>query len=91
MDDNNKNIGDQLSLADVHLASWLARVVSLSGGLYEDDGDAAIGKLEAHIGGGLVKVEEVQEKNLKYVKLAAFWDAMRVRQSWKEVYGQGLF
>ncbi|KAG6890425.1 hypothetical protein C0995_008779 [Termitomyces sp. Mi166 len=83
------SLGDQLSLADLHLASWLARVVKLSGGLYEDSGDTAIGKLEAHVGAGLAltkdfKVEDAQGKTEKHSKLAAFWDAMRVRPSWKE-------
>lgn len=91
-----KKIGDQLSLADLHLASWLARVVRLSGGLHEDDGDTAIEKLEAHVGVGLTlpkdfKVEGTQGNPEKRSKLAAFWDAMRVRPSWKEVYGQGLY
>lgn len=71
-------------------------MVKLSGGLYEDNGDTVIEKLEAHVGGGLAlpkdfKVEDAQGKTEKHSKLAAFWDAMRVRPSWKEVYGQGLY
>ncbi|KAG6842231.1 hypothetical protein C0991_000201 [Blastosporella zonata] len=73
------SLGDQLSIADLHLASWLARLVKLSGGGYEDDGDAAIGKLEAHIGGefGLAKdfeAENAQGKGVRHSKLGAFWD-----------------
>ncbi|KAG5352276.1 hypothetical protein C0989_003024 [Termitomyces sp. Mn162] len=87
------SLGDQLSLADLHLASWLARLVKLSGGLYEDNGDTAIAKLEAQV--GVVtkdfKTEDAQGKTQNHSKLAAFWDAMRVRPSWKEVYGQGLY
>ncbi|KAG6857539.1 hypothetical protein H0H87_000138 [Tephrocybe sp. NHM501043] len=90
------SLGDQLSIADLHLASWLARLVKLSGGVYGDEGDKAIGKLETHIGGDfrLVKdfeVEEAQGKAVKQSKLAAFWDATQGRESWKQVYRQGLY
>ncbi|KAG6911980.1 hypothetical protein DXG01_000228 [Tephrocybe rancida] len=90
------SLGDQLSIADLHLASWLARLVKLSGGVYEDDGDKAIEKLEVHIGGGFAlakdfEVEDGQGKTVKHRKLSAFWDAVKTRGSWKNVYGQGLY
>ncbi|KAG5639225.1 hypothetical protein H0H81_005299 [Sphagnurus paluster] len=83
------SLGDQLSLADLHLASWLARIVSLSGGTYEDDGQTAIGKLETHIGDGFGLVKDAEEESKS--KLCVFWDAVRGRGSWKRVYGEGIF
>ncbi|KAG5647963.1 hypothetical protein DXG03_006997 [Asterophora parasitica] len=89
-------LGDQISIADLHLASWLARLVKLAGGEYGDGGDAAIGKLEGHIGGGfaLAKdfvVEDGQGASVHHSKLGAFWDAVGARASWKRVYGEGLY
>ncbi|GLB36128.1 putative glutathione S-transferase, N-terminal domain [Lyophyllum shimeji] len=90
------SLGDQFSIADLHLASWLARVAKLAGGAYENDGSAAIGKLEEHIGGGfaLAKDFQVEDGNgtaRYHSKLGAFWDAMKKRKSWKVVYEQGLY
>ncbi|KAI0275089.1 hypothetical protein BC834DRAFT_850983 [Gloeopeniophorella convolvens] len=45
-------LGDQISVADVHLAAWLHELVVLSGGSPLDNGSTAIAKLEAHVGGG---------------------------------------
>ncbi|KAF8078647.1 hypothetical protein FPV67DRAFT_1465941 [Lyophyllum atratum] len=90
------SLGDQFSLPDLHLASWLARLVKLAGGSYDDDGNTALGKLEAHIGGGFAlakdfQVEDGQGTAIYHNKLGAFWDAMRARPSWKLVYGQGIY
>jgi hypothetical protein len=97
--------GDQLSLADLHLAAWLARIVKVSGGTPADDGTTAITKLGAHIGTGFalpkdfVSLDSVfdgeqQQQQLKargaQNKLAAFWDAIKQRPSWKKVYRDGL-
>ncbi|KAH9919087.1 uncharacterized protein B0H18DRAFT_1029102 [Fomitopsis serialis] len=101
-------LGDQLSLADLHLAAWLARLVSLAGGTLTDDGAVAIGKLEVHVGGAgggfaLAKdfsVAEARrraglpvsdpESHERQNRLAAFWDAVRERPSFKKVYKDGL-
>ncbi|KAI0032760.1 hypothetical protein K488DRAFT_78322 [Vararia minispora EC-137] len=45
-------LGDQFSIADVHLSGWLRYVVKLAGGSGGDSGADAIGKLEGHVGGG---------------------------------------
>jgi len=91
-------LGDQFSIADLHLAGWMARLVSLAGGVASDDGITAIGKLEAHIGNGFTlpkgfQVVEVQhnDRSTNQSKLTVFWDAMRSRASWKKVYGAGLY
>jgi hypothetical protein len=42
-------LGDQLSLADLHLAAWLALLVRIVGGSAADQGALAIAKLEAHV------------------------------------------
>lgn len=71
------SLGDQLSLPDLHLATWLARAVHVAGGKAEKEG---IDALEAKIGGGW-KVGD---------KLGEFWDATLERPSFKKVYADGL-
>ncbi|KAI0726172.1 hypothetical protein C8Q72DRAFT_784202 [Fomitopsis betulina] len=98
-------LGDQLSLADLHLAAWLARVVSLAGGTIADDGASVVGKLEAHVGGGFTLVKDFSvaearrraglpvadpESKERQNRIAAFWDAVRERPSFKKVYKDGL-
>ena len=51
--------GDQLSLADIHLAVWLARIAHLSGALPNDDGNTVIEKI-----GGLVGVQFVKDVSI---------------------------
>ncbi|KAI0778236.1 hypothetical protein BD413DRAFT_103020 [Trametes elegans] len=98
-------LGDQLSIADLHLAAWLARIANLSGASASDDGNAATGKIESHVGdafslpkdfsvaearrrAGLAatNVDATERQN----KLAAFWDAIKERPSWKKIYGEAL-
>ncbi|KAF8898770.1 hypothetical protein BD779DRAFT_1485460 [Infundibulicybe gibba] len=80
-------LGDQYSIADLHLAGWLARVIKLAG--------TAMGKVESHIGDGfeLPKGFKVQgSSGGNESKLAAFWDGVRARKSWKKVYeSNGLY
>lgn len=88
-------LGDQLSIADIHLTAWLVRLVKLSGGSSSDDGNSAIAKLESHIGGSFAlpkdfQVAQALRADTEQSKLAAFWDAMRARPSWKKVYADGL-
>ncbi|TFK77122.1 hypothetical protein BDN72DRAFT_953597 [Pluteus cervinus] len=74
-------LGDQVSLADLHLAGWLGRVLWVVQARAEDDGKTAVNKLRKAAG-----LEELGE-----CKLAAFWDAVKERASWKKVYGAGLY
>jgi hypothetical protein len=90
--------GDQFSTADVHLAAWLGYIITLAGGsTASDDGLAAIGKLEKHVGGGLA-LPRIAAKTAATdstpkasegpapattTKLGQFWDAMKERTSWK--------
>ncbi|KAH7925182.1 hypothetical protein BV22DRAFT_1195345 [Leucogyrophana mollusca] len=91
-------LGDQVSVADLHLSAWLTHVVKLSGGSITDNGDIVIKKLERHIGNGFIVPEdflsivvpaqnETAEKPALRSRLAAFWDAMKERSSWQKVYG----
>jgi len=64
-------LGDQVSLADLHLIAWLARLVHLSGGSKEV---AGIEKLETIMGGKKVGP-----------KLKAFWAAWLERDSFKRL------
>lgn len=88
-------LGDQVSIADIHLSAWLSHLVRLAGGSPSDDGDVAIKRVEKHIGNGFVFPEDflspafspfTEEKAVARSKLAAFWDAMKSRSSWKKVY-----
>jgi len=82
-------LGDQLSIADLSLAAWIRGVVMLAGGEAGDDGSVAIGKLEGYCGCELPKdfqLVDVRRKDAAVSKLAAFWDAMSERESWKKVY-----
>ncbi|KAI8995674.1 hypothetical protein BD414DRAFT_527757 [Trametes punicea] len=99
------SLGDQLSIADLHLAAWLARIASLAGAEASEDGNTVLAKIEAHIGEGFnlpkdfsvaearrraglaaTNVDSTERQN----KLAAFWDAVKERPSWKKVYANGL-
>jgi len=97
-------LGDQLSIADLHLAAWLARLGKLSGAEVSDDGSTLVRKLEEHIGDGFslpkdFSVAEARrragvvtdtESTERQSRLAAFWDAVRERGSFKKVYADGL-
>ncbi|KAF9457076.1 hypothetical protein BDZ94DRAFT_1326555 [Collybia nuda] len=94
-------LGDQLSTADLHLAAWMARIVSLAEGAAHDDGNTAIRRLEERIGSGFLLSRDFQLADTRpqhhelepgyQSKLAAFWDAVRERPSWKKVYANGLY
>ncbi|OCH96128.1 hypothetical protein OBBRIDRAFT_787578 [Obba rivulosa] len=99
------SLGDQLSIADLHLAAWVTRLAVVSGATAADDGDTVVRKVEAHVGGGLslprdLSVAEARRRNgvpatetdvdEQQARLAAFWDAIKERPSWKKVYAEGL-
>ena len=119
------DLGDQLSLADIHLAVWLTRIAHLSGALPTEDGNSVIEKIEGVVGVQFVKDLSIAEarrraglgspagppgtggewkangaspktthpstdKGSKQSKLAAFWESIKERPSWKKVYEAGL-
>lgn len=119
------NTGDQLSLADIHLAVWLTRIARLSDALPSEDGNSVIEKIEGLVGVQFVKeisivearrraglgsavtvpgmgpdgktdgavsqaIKPSTDKSLKQSKLAAFWETIKERPSWKKVYEAGL-
>lgn len=115
------HLGDQLSLADIHLAVWLARIAHLSGALPSDDGNTVIEKIEVLVGTKFAKdisivearrraglgstvnpaegkaggpapqtIQPSTDKNSRQSRLAAFWETIKERPSWKKVYEAGL-
>lgn len=86
--------GDQFSIADLHLAGWLTRIVHLCGGEGSDDGKTVVKKIEGQTGvklprDFLTRREAAQAE--KETKLGAFWDVIRERPSWRKIYGEGLY
>ena len=79
-------VGEQLSLADIHLAAWLARVASICDGNISDSGAAIAEKVEKHMRSGYTL-----PKNGDQSKIAVFWDAIKERPSFKKVYASGLY
>ncbi|KAK0208233.1 hypothetical protein DFS33DRAFT_424753 [Desarmillaria ectypa] len=75
-------LGDQLSIADMHLSAWLARIVKLAGGATTDDGSVVVGRLQQYVGTGF----KLGQKG----RLSEYWEAMKERPSWKKVYAEGL-
>ncbi|EJT97784.1 hypothetical protein DACRYDRAFT_84120 [Dacryopinax primogenitus] len=71
-------LGDQLSVADLHLAAWLARAVSVCGGTAKAED---VEKVEEKIGLQEFKIGQ---------KVKMFWAAMIVRPSFKAVYPGGV-
>ncbi|KAJ2920308.1 hypothetical protein MD484_g245, partial [Candolleomyces efflorescens] len=77
-------LGDQLSVADMHLIAWVTRLVTLAGGSGDDEGKTVIVKIEEYVGG-----EHVSRKKLG--KLGTFWDGIKGVRSWQKIYGEGVF
>ncbi|SJL05637.1 uncharacterized protein ARMOST_08983 [Armillaria ostoyae] len=75
-------LGDQLSIADMHLSAWLVRIVKLAGGAMTDDGSGAVARLQHHVG--------TEFKLGQKGRLSEYWEAMKERSSWKKVYAEGL-
>ncbi|TFY53944.1 hypothetical protein EVJ58_g9148 [Rhodofomes roseus] len=62
--------------AHLHLAAWLARLITLAGGTLANDGTVVIGKLEAHLGGpggGFAPVKDFSVLEARQRRGAARW------------------
>ncbi|KZS96016.1 hypothetical protein SISNIDRAFT_483421 [Sistotremastrum niveocremeum HHB9708] len=76
-------LGDQLSLADLHLAAYITRLVTLSGGDGSKSGIDSIAKhASSSAAGGHVTIGP---------KVRGYWEAIIERESWKKIYGNGIF
>ncbi|SPC66347.1 uncharacterized protein UHOD_07587 [Ustilago sp. UG-2017b] len=71
-------LGDQISLADLHLVPWIARVSAVAGGKTGEDALVALDAVLAEYGG---KVGQ---------KVRVLWNEFSERPSFRDVYGQGL-
>ncbi|CUA70506.1 hypothetical protein RSOLAG22IIIB_08920 [Rhizoctonia solani] len=77
-------LGDQLSLADLHVGVWLARLVQLASGE-----DAADPKKWPELLSTLAKPIASPEFKVG-PKLTAFWNEIIAREGFKKVYAAGL-
>lgn len=89
-------LGDQVSLADVHLMAWFARLLAVCEGLKEnqESGKKEFEALENSLlneclGNELGNVKTVVQ-GLRDGKLRSYWDELKGRESFKAVYGKGL-
>ncbi|SJX65343.1 uncharacterized protein SRS1_15614 [Sporisorium reilianum f. sp. reilianum] len=73
-------LGDQLSLADLHVVPWLARIGAIATGLHHGDGEP-LDKIDAVVAADGAKVGD---------KVRALWTVFSERASFKAVYGDGL-
>ncbi|KAG9121410.1 hypothetical protein FRC07_002644 [Ceratobasidium sp. 392] len=79
-------LGDQLSLADIHVGVWLAKVLALVAG---KDGTDPTKWADIPSSPGLA--EAVGSKDFKLgPKLTAFWTEIITRDGFKKVYADGL-
>ncbi|SPO32777.1 uncharacterized protein UTRI_05718_B [Ustilago trichophora] len=72
-------LGDQISLADLHVIPWLARIAAIASGLAKSDDP--IKSLDAVLEGFGGKVGE---------KVKGLWTTFGERESFKAVYGEAL-
>ncbi|GAA5885818.1 hypothetical protein JCM6882_007572 [Rhodosporidiobolus microsporus] len=74
-------VGDQVSLADLHVGAWLARILAVAGATSASDIPSALQKLEANL---------PSPDNKVGAKLAKWAEELFARESFKEVYAEGL-
>lgn len=89
------SLGDQFSIADLHLAAWFTRVAKLCGVSGSDDGKTAVEKIESYIGVGAFLARDysadMTRRGEKVAKLGVFWESVKGRESWQKIYGAGVF
>ncbi|GAA5968863.1 hypothetical protein JCM11641_000761 [Rhodosporidiobolus odoratus] len=73
-------VGDQVSLADLHVGAWFVRILAVCGATSISDLAASIKKLDEALGAG----HQVGQKT------TAWLEALTERESFKEVYAEGL-
>jgi hypothetical protein len=99
-------LGDQFSLADVHLMAWLARLLAVVKGLPgapDDELEALDAALKHEVCGGTAVGPKVRPQKaaplaavahhadlLSPNKLSAYWKTLKTRPSYAAVYGEGL-
>lgn len=95
--------GDQISIPDLHLGPWLARVGLFAGAKATDSGVVAIAKIERFIAPNFTLPKDYRYPEAQRTptagaegvpenisKFAAFWDAIKERPSWQKYYGTEL-
>lgn len=77
--------GDQISLADLHITAWLARIFSIATNLEGDQDEvSALKKVLAKIQGSDEASRGLGPKVIQY------WNTVKARPSFQEVYKSGL-
>ncbi|GAA5830858.1 hypothetical protein JCM11251_001099 [Rhodosporidiobolus azoricus] len=74
-------VGDQISLADIHVASWLARILAAAGATSVSDIPSALSKLESNLPSPNNKIGP---------KLSKWTEEVFQRESFKELYSEGF-
>lgn len=95
--------GDQISIPDLHLGPWLARIGLFAGAKATDAGAVAIAKIERYISPTFSLPKEYRHPEAQRTptagvesvpedtsKLAVFWDAIKERPSWQKYYAAEL-
>lgn len=91
-------LGDQVSLADVHLMVWFARLLAVCQGLKENQADKKVefDALENSLKNECLKGILGGEKELDLIdrvfdgKLLNYWRGLKERESFKVVYKDGI-
>lgn len=91
--------GDQLSLADLHLGAWFTRLLYVSGAPSPTSSSQttpkADGPIQAEYSGfkkleDSIRIHTGDEEFLLGSKIRTFFELLKDRESWKQVYADGL-
>lgn len=79
-------LGDQMSLADLHLAAYITRLVTIAGGTGDKNGVDAIAAYAHANSEGIAGAQWEMGPKIKM-----FWETIIERPSWKALYGEEIF
>jgi hypothetical protein len=87
-------VGDQLSLVDLYLAAWITHLFNLAGAPMPATQKTPNGHEPPYPGytslENCIRVHIGDQSFILGRKLRRFWEAIKERDSWGKVYGDGL-